>query len=279
MIKEKILDLIAESTETVTPSDLEKRATGLFSAKRKEVKEAVKSLISERQLDYACIHGRTVLIRSFNRPVPVSDGIFLKPSGIPFTPNPGDTLVELIHGASFGTGEHPSTRLAIRGIAYMLKELGLSEKNPRLSMLDIGTGSGVLAITALRLGAEKALGLDSDPCAVYEARANAELNGFEDRFHVCGTELEDIKEQFDLIAANLRYPTLKTIASLIAERIRRKGLLVLSGIKSEETSDLSDVYTRSGFCSLWEAHEKNWAGLAFVKTGERRDISNSERFI
>ncbi len=107
MIKEKILDLIAGSVETVTPSELEKRAMSLFSVKRKEVKDAVKSLISEGHLSYACTHGRTVIGTSFNRPVRVSEHIVLKPAGMPFTPEPGDAVVELVHGASFGTGEHP----------------------------------------------------------------------------------------------------------------------------------------------------------------------------
>ncbi len=71
-------------------------------------------------------------------------------------------------------------------------------------MLDIGTGSGILAITAIKLGAESAAGLDTDPCSLYEARANAVINGLEDKFHICGCDLGDINESFDLIAANLR---------------------------------------------------------------------------
>ncbi len=262
--KKKLLDLIADSVETVTPSDLENRAISLFSVKRKEVKDAVKSLIAEGHLDYACIHGRTVIGISFNRPVRVSEHIILKPAGFPFTPEPGDSVVELVRGASFGTGEHPSTRLAIRGIAFLMEELVLSERKARLSMLDIGTGSGVLAITAIHLGAEKAVGLDTDPCACYEARANAKVNGLEDQFHIRGCDLGDINESFDLIVANLRYLTLKSIVSDIVRLSRQKAWIAVSGIKSEEVSDLTDVYTRAGFDCVWKEHEKDWAGLVFL---------------
>lgn len=265
MIKEKILELIADSVENITPSDLEKRAMSLFSVKRKEVKHAVRSLIAEGHLDYACIHGRTVIGISFNRPAPVSDDIVLKPQGIPFTPKPGESVVELVRGVSFGTGEHPTTRLAVRGIAYILKNRSLSERTSRMCMLDIGTGSGVLAIAALRLGAEKALGLDTDPCSLYEAKVNAELNGFEEQFHICGSELEEIKGQFDLIAANLRYPTLKNIAPHIVRLSRQGASVVVSGIKSEEVSDLRDVYIRAGFDCVWKEEETNWAGLVLFR--------------
>jgi len=269
MIKEKILDLIAGSVETVTPSELEKRAMSLFSVKRKEVKDAVKSLISEGHLSYACTHGRTVIGTSFNRPVRVSEHIVLKPAGMPFTPEHGDAVVELVHGASFGTGEHPTTRLAIRGIAYILKERRLSERKPGLCMLDIGTGSGILAITAIKLGAESAAGLDTDPCSLYEARANAVINGLEDKFHICGCDLGDINESFDLIAANLRYPTLKTIVPHIVRLTRQEAWAAFSGIKSEEVSDLTDAYTKAGFDCVRNEHEKNWAGLVFFKSAKK----------
>jgi len=86
-----------------------------------------------------------------------------------------DIAVMLRPGASFGCGQHPTTRLAIQGIEYTLKTLRICDGIANTMLLDIGTGSGVLAICALKMGIHRAMGTDMDPCAIAEAGENARI--------------------------------------------------------------------------------------------------------
>ena len=103
-------------------------------------------------------------------------------------------------------------------------------------ILDIGTGSGVLAIAALKLGLEMGLGLDIDPCARVEASENAELNGLSQRMDISGCSLDTLQGVFFLITANLRFPTLKAYLKNMIDLTETGSFLVISGIKINEIS-------------------------------------------
>ena len=93
----------------------------------------------------------------------------LVPHGLSFTGDPGDVVIRLRHGISFGSGDHPTTRLALRGIEQVFFETGQLINKSSDSALDIGTGSGVLAIACLLLGVKRAIGIDTDSCARKES--------------------------------------------------------------------------------------------------------------
>ena len=164
---------------------------------------------------------------------------------------------------SFGSGRHPTTRLALRGIdaAMSLSERQFDDKETVL--LDIGTGSGILAIAALHLGIGCAVGIDPDPCARAEAAENAALNGVASRFLITDQPLSQLPggELFTIITANLRYPTLVQLCGTLAAHLAAAGSLVLSGIKSDEQAALMAVYREKGFTCRWQATEKGWVGL------------------
>ena len=130
--------------------------------------------------------------------------------------------------------------------------------------LDIGTGSGILAIAAVLMGIKHAVGIDIDPCARVEAQKNIQLNGLEHRIKILDTRVEDIKETYSLIMANLRFPTLNQLCPHMSGITRKKGAVVVSGIKSEEIDDLLDTFVQNGFQCTWKANEKGWAGLVFI---------------
>ncbi len=173
--------------------------------------------------------------------------------------------IDISKGASFGFGDHPTTRLAIQGIEAALSENHGILKADNSRALDIGTGSGVLAIAAVLLGIKRAVGIDIDPCARDEAQKNIKLNGLEHRIKILDTSVEDIKETYSLITANLRYPTLKRLCSHIAKITQKKGAVVVSGIKSDEVEDLLDNFTQNGFQCTWKAFEKDWAGMVLSR--------------
>jgi ribosomal protein L11 methyltransferase len=263
-IHHKILEMIEDHANKITPRDLEKKIVQEISVGRRDFQTALKALIAEGKLAYTYFYGCTFIEKSFNRPVRVGSRVILTPPECHPVLDVSDIAVMLRPGASFGCGQHPTTRLAIQGIEYALKTLRICGGIPT-TLLDIGTGSGVLAIIALKMGIHRAVGTDMDPCAIAEAGENARINGLSQRFTVLDVPAEEIDGQFHLIAANLRYPTLARLSPYIASHIRAKGAAVLSGIREEETEEVKRIYAGLNLACRWEAIENRWAGLVLSK--------------
>lgn len=264
-IKKELLDIIENSQRKVTPGELEKALSRKYSLEKKETRSLIKGLVTENFLTYTNHYGRTFIEKSFNKPVRISKHVILKPPGFYYKPKADDVVIEMWQGVSFGNGQHPTTRLAIRGIEYALNETNSLKAKDKTSVLDIGTGSGVLGITALLLGIKNAVGVDIDPCSIKEARDNAKINKLEDKFVIKNMSLEDLNTKFTLITANLRYPTLMNIYNRLVKMTEPGGAVVLSGIKSDEAISVVDLYTEKYFECKWEEFEKGWAGLVFLK--------------
>jgi ribosomal protein L11 methylase PrmA len=109
------------------------------------------------------------------------------------------------------------------------------------------------------------MAIDTDPCSRAEAKKNIRLNTMEHRIQVLDRDIENINEKFSLITANLRYPTLERLCSHISKITKKPGMVVVSGIKTDEVTDILNSYTRKGFSCGWKAFEKEWAGLVFVR--------------
>jgi ribosomal protein L11 methyltransferase len=154
--------------------------------------------------------------------------------------------------------------LAIQGIETVLFNKYGDVHVDNGCALDIGTGSGILAIAAVLIGIKRAVGIDIDSCARAEAKKNIQLNSLEHRIRILDTRVEDIKEAHALITANLRFPTLKQLCPHMAGIMQKNGAVVVSGIKSEEVEDLLDIYGQNGLQCTWRAEEKEWAGLVFI---------------
>ena len=264
-IRHRILQTIENHANKITSRDLEKKIVQRSSVGRREFQAALKALIAEGELAYTYLYGCTFIEKSFNRPVRVGSRVILTPPERHPALNGPDIAVMLRPGASFGCGQHPTTRLAIQGIEYALKTLRICDGITNTTLLDIGTGSGVLAISALKLGIHRAIGTDMDPCAIAEAQENAQINGLSQRFTVLDVPAEEINGQFHLIAANLRYPTLARLSPYIASHICGKGAAVLSGIREEETEEVKGIYAGLNLECRWEAIEDRWAGLVLSK--------------
>lgn len=265
-IKKELLDIIENSRRKITPGELGKALSKKYSLKRKKIKSAIRDLVTENFLAYTCHYGRTFIEKSFNKPVRISNHVILKPPGFNYQAKADDVVIEMWQGVSFGNGRHPTTRLAIRGIEYALNKTNLLKAKDKTSVLDIGTGSGVLGITALLLGIKNAVGVDIDPCSIKEARDNAKINKLEDKFAIKNISLEDLNTKFTLITANLRYPTLMNIYHRLVKMTEPGGSIVFSGIKSDEAISVVDLYTEKYFECTWKESEKDWASLVLLKT-------------
>lgn len=185
-------------------------------------------------------------------PIRVSDRLWIVPSWHD-APDPEAMVLVLDPGMAFGTGSHPTTRLCLEWLERSV--------TPGLSVLDYGCGSGILAIASARLGAAEVVGVDIDEQAVIASRSNAERNGVSARFQDSGRELNG---QFDLVVANILANPLKVLAPAICGHVRRGGRLALSGILSEQTSDLIAAY--APYLPLHLADTRDgWVCLAGVK--------------
>jgi ribosomal protein L11 methyltransferase len=261
----EILRLIEDSADKITSRDLEKKIVQKISAGRREFQAALKALIAEGELAYTYLYGCTFIEKSFHRPVRVGSRVILTPPEFHPILNGSDITVMLRPGASFGCGQHPTTRLAIQGIEYALSTLRTCDGIPNAALLDIGTGSGVLAICALKMGMHRAIGTDMDPCAIAEAGENAKINGLSQQFTILDMPAEEISGRFHLIAANLRYPTLAGLSPYIAAQLSENGAAILSGIREEEADEIKSIYAGLNLACRWEKSENRWAGLVLVK--------------
>jgi ribosomal protein L11 methyltransferase len=194
-------------------------------------------------------------------PFRLTQRVTIRPPWEPYTPtDPAELVLELEPGRAFGTGLHPTTALVARALEAHSGEVLARERRPA-SMLDVGTGSGILALVALVLGAAKARAIDVDPDAVALTRENAERNGLGDRIEVDASPLQEIRGSFEIVVANIEASVLIAMADLLARRVAKDGILMLSGILQERADEV-----RRAFASLeLEASptQGEWAALVF----------------
>ncbi len=192
-------------------------------------------------------------------PEKVGKKIVVKPTWRDYVLNPGEIVLEIDPGMAFGTGTHPTTSLCIQLIEKYL--------HTGDSVLDIGTGSGILLIAAAKLGAGNLQGIDNDPVAVDIARKNLLINHIpEDRFTVMtGNLAEKVHQQFDLVIANILTDVILKLLDSVPGLLHEKGIFICSGIISENREKVTQKMERLGF-EIAEIREKEgWVGIAGIK--------------
>lgn len=170
----------------------------------------------------------------------------------PGLPAEGDAVLEIDAGGAFGSGLHPSTALVLEWLA--------SEPPPEV-VLDFGTGTGILGLAALRLGAARAVGLDVDPTALRVAAANAAANGLEGRFEVHAGPLEALERQFPLVLANVLAAPLAALAPRLVRAIAPGATLVLSGLQPHQVEDVVRAYRDLGMWWTGQSERDGWVSL------------------
>lgn len=185
-------------------------------------------------------------------PIRISQRLWIVPTWhSPLDPNAIN--ITLDPGLAFGTGSHPTTRLCLR---WLDSHLQGGE-----SVLDYGCGSGILAIAALKLGAVSAIGVDVDAQAVQASRNNAVVNQVDAQFYLPNAAL---KQQADIVVANILTNPLKVLAPLLAGYARQGGQIVLSGVLSEQVEDVMEIYGQ-WFDFKSPVMEEGWACLSGMK--------------
>ena len=197
--------------------------------------------------------------KAFFHPERVGRHIVVKPTWRDFTPQPGDTVLEIDPGMAFGTGTHPTTSLCI----------GLMEKylRPRGSFLDVGTGSGILMAAAAKLGAGRGLGIDNDPLAVEIAGNNLRLNGADpEKFTVATGDLVSVATgTYDLVTANILSEVIVRLLDDLPEKTSPGGIVITSGIIEKNQSIVADKMAAQGLNILEVQRKEGWVAIVGIK--------------
>jgi ribosomal protein L11 methyltransferase len=178
--------------------------------------------------------------------IEISPRLVVRPSFLEHAPAPGQRTLVIDPGQAFGTGGHASTRLALDWVDALAAGEGGAARPPR-RVLDVGTGSGVLAQAALLLGAERAVGFDLDRDAVREAARWARYNGVDEGLLLFAGPIEALcTEPFDCVVANLLKREMLPIADAIAAAVAPGGWLVLSGLLAGDAPDVLEAFGQRG---------------------------------
>jgi ribosomal protein L11 methyltransferase len=191
----------------------------------------------------------------------IGNALLVKPSWIKRRPRTGQAVMVLDPGLSFGTGQHPTTSFCLAEIVRVLK------KGTRQSFLDIGTGSGILAIAAAKLNYHPVRAFDFDPESIRVARANAQVNQVQDQMRITRGDVAKLPlkpgKKFDLICANLISNLLLAEKKRIVAQLQPHGTLVLAGILAVEFSEVQNAFAACGLKLVAARSENEWRSGAF----------------
>jgi ribosomal protein L11 methyltransferase len=190
-------------------------------------------------------------------PIKVTDKIVIRPSLKEYTAEQNEIVITIDPKMSFGTGEHQTTKLMLQLIEKYIKK--------GMKVLDVGSGTAVLAIASVKLGAAKAVAVDNDELCFNNGNENIKLNEVEDRIEVRTGDIKDVNEfNFDMILANIQKNVLIEIADEISRRIKQKGIVILSGLLSGDEAAIEDIY-QSSFKIMDIKQMDEWIALVYIK--------------
>ena len=197
--------------------------------------------------------------KKFFKPIKVSHSIVIKPTWERYTQTGGDIVIDIDPGMAFGTGQHPSTRMCIEAMEDIL----LHDRSiTNWHVLDVGTGTGILGITAAKLDAEKVLCVDTDKKAVEIATQNALINNVNERVAVRQGEITKLSETFNLIVVNITANAVIKMRPHLTRLLNPNGYLIISGIIEQEKDGIHEHFPADSYPIHRFLQEKEW--ICFV---------------
>jgi ribosomal protein L11 methyltransferase len=195
------------------------------------------------------------------KPFHITESLVVKPSWEDYTTSGSERMLTIDPGMAFGTGHHASTKLALELIEKSFQSLA-----PLRTVLDVGTGTGILAMAAALFGAESVQGVDNDLDAVAVGRQNVNDNNLVDKVTITSQNIATITDTYDLVIANIIHDTLIELAFPLIARMRPSGLLILAGILiGTQSKSIVSHYTGLGLTLAEQRSLDEWSGFCFEK--------------
>ncbi len=196
--------------------------------------------------------------KKYFHPIEIGKKLVVVPSWEKYENKENRTILSIDPGAAFGTGTHATTSLCLE----MLQD----KITPDTKMLDIGTGSGILALSAVLLGAENAVGVDIDAQSVKTAKENAEINGISDKTEFIVGDLADkVSGKYDVICANIVADVIIRLLPDAKAFMKDNTSLIISGIIDIRKDDVLSAVAENGFTVTEESYRDNWCAFTLVK--------------
>lgn len=204
-------------------------------------------------------------------PVKISRSLTLVPTNVALPKIGNASVVRLRPALAFGFGEHPTTRLAARAVESRCRSFRVK------TVLDVGTGSGVLAIVGVVSGATRAVGIDVDPGAVRAAKQNAALNGVAERCRFSTRALSLVRGHFDLVVANVDRGTILAQAEVLGRLVAPRGVLLLTGFLSGDERDIARPFLAAGLVPGARRREGDWVLITLHSNREKDSLVSGTR--
>jgi ribosomal protein L11 methyltransferase len=235
------------------------------SVNYEEIDKILKMMIELKEIDNYSIEVSEFEEKNWNEEweknlniIRVTDNIVIKPSTKPYEKVNNELVITIDPKMSFGTGEHETTKIVLSLVEKYIKD--------KKRVLDVGSGTAVLAIAAVKLGAEYAVALDNDEWCYLNGNENTALNDVSNKVNVKLGELKDLEEDnFDLILANINKPILLDIKELIAKKLNSKGIVILSGLLITDEEDIVKAYNSVGLKVIFKTTMNEWMGLVLER--------------
>lgn len=200
--------------------------------------------------------------KKFFKPFAIIPSLIIAPTWEKYHVKEGEQLIEIDPGMAFGTGHHPTTTLSVHFIRRAIS-MGNGEE---VSVLDVGTGTGILGMVAVLFGARRVLGIDNDPEAVAVAKENVRGNGLEAAMSVSSASLSQIDPCFSLVTANIIHDVLQAMADDLDRLTAPGGHLILSGIlHGDQSQSMIECFEKKGLILIDTGIMEEWAALLFLK--------------
>ncbi|MBE6030410.1 MAG: 50S ribosomal protein L11 methyltransferase [Clostridiales bacterium] len=250
--------------ESVLELENERPSVVLYVYEDSEIKDSIADIIEEVK---NTVNGVEVVVNEANddewkdkwkeyfKPAKITDKLVVKPTWEEYEAKEGELVIEIDPGMAFGTGTHETTSLCLELIEKYIKEGD--------TLLDVGCGSGILAIAAGLLGASDVLGIEIDPVAVEIGNENVALNKLSDKISVIYGDLtKGVDYKADIVAANLMADLVKMLSPSVPAHLKEGGIYISSGILAVLAEEVSAVIEESGFEIVEIMVKGEWCAIA-----------------
>ncbi|CAG35422.1 50S ribosomal protein L11 methyltransferase [Desulfotalea psychrophila] len=193
-------------------------------------------------------------------PFTIVPGLIIAPTWENYEAQGDELVIEMDPGMAFGTGHHATTSLSLSYLQDVVTQRGAK------TVLDVGCGTGILVMGAVLFGAERGLGIDNCPDAVAAASNNVVHNHLAEKIDIGITPLSELREEYDLVVANIIHDVLASMVLELYSRVKKEGHLILSGLLADQQVDsIIEIFAREGFVLLEKGIEGEWGAVLLQK--------------